>query len=53
MERGSVTPIDTSRNSRELPGANLGVLRGHNDALVYVKPSIKVAMREQHKAARA
>ncbi|MHC6628143.1 ROK family transcriptional regulator [Streptomyces globosus] len=34
MERGSVTPIDTSRNSRELPGANLGVLRGHNDALV-------------------
>ncbi|MEV4196190.1 ROK family transcriptional regulator, partial [Streptomyces toxytricini] len=35
MERGSVTPTDTSRSSRDpLPGANLGALRGHNDALV-------------------
>ncbi|CAL9445113.1 hypothetical protein SUDANB120_02324 [Streptomyces sp. enrichment culture] len=35
MERGSVTPDDTSRSSRDpLPGANLGALRGHNDALV-------------------
>jgi large subunit ribosomal protein L3 len=29
-----------------------GAIPGHNDAIVYVKPSIKLAMREQHKAAR-
>lgn len=26
-----------------------GAIPGHNDGIVYVKPSIKVAMREQHK----
>ncbi|GEN12395.1 50S ribosomal protein L3 [Myxococcus fulvus] len=29
-----------------------GAVPGHNNAIVYVRPSIKVAMREQHKAAR-
>ena len=29
-----------------------GAVPGHNEAVVYVRPSIKVAMREQHKAAR-
>lgn len=30
-----------------------GAVPGHNDGIVIVRPSIKVAMREQHKAARA
>lgn len=30
-----------------------GAVPGHNDGLVIVRPSIKVAMREQHKAARS
>jgi large subunit ribosomal protein L3 len=30
-----------------------GAVPGHNEAIVYVKPSIKLALREQHKAARA
>jgi large subunit ribosomal protein L3 len=29
-----------------------GAIPGHNDGIVYVKPAIKSAMREQHKAAR-
>jgi large subunit ribosomal protein L3 len=29
-----------------------GAIPGHNDAVVYVKPSIKKALRDQHKAAR-
>lgn len=29
-----------------------GAVAGHNNAVVYVRPSIKVAMRAQHKAAR-
>lgn len=29
-----------------------GAVPGHNDAIVYVRPAIKLAMREQHKAAR-
>jgi large subunit ribosomal protein L3 len=29
-----------------------GAVPGHNDAIVYVRPSIKLAMREAHKAAR-
>jgi large subunit ribosomal protein L3 len=29
-----------------------GAVPGHNNAVVYVRPSIKVAMRAQHKAAR-
>jgi len=30
-----------------------GAVPGHNDSIIVVRPSIKVAMREQHKAARA
>lgn len=30
-----------------------GTIPGHNDGIVYIRPSIKVAMREQHKAARS
>ncbi|MFY0523168.1 50S ribosomal protein L3 [Archangium gephyra] len=30
-----------------------GTVAGHNDGIVIVRPSIKVALREQHKAARA
>lgn len=30
-----------------------GTVAGHNDGIVIIRPSIKVAMREQHKAARA
>jgi large subunit ribosomal protein L3 len=29
-----------------------GAIPGHNEAIVYVKPAIKVALREQHKAAK-
>ncbi|NTX08188.1 50S ribosomal protein L3 [Myxococcus sp. CA051A] len=29
-----------------------GAVPGHNNAIVFLRPSIKVAMREQHKAAR-
>ncbi len=30
-----------------------GAVPGHNDAIVYVRPSIKLAMRTQHKAGRS
>lgn len=30
-----------------------GAIPGHNDGIIYVRPSIKLALREQHKAARA
>jgi large subunit ribosomal protein L3 len=30
-----------------------GTIPGHNDGIVYIRPSIKLAMREQHKAARS
>jgi large subunit ribosomal protein L3 len=30
-----------------------GAVPGHNDSIIVVRPSIKVAMREQHKASRA
>jgi large subunit ribosomal protein L3 len=30
-----------------------GAVPGHAEAIVYVKPSVKVSLREQHKAARA
>ncbi len=45
----TVVDVDTEKGLLLIKGA----LPGHNDALVYVKPSIKSAMREQHKAARA
>ncbi len=45
----TVVDVDTEKGLLLIKGA----LPGHNDALVYVKPSIKVALREKHKAARA
>ncbi|MBU8897412.1 50S ribosomal protein L3 [Corallococcus sp. H22C18031201] len=44
----SVVAVDVEKGLVLVKGA----VPGHNDAIVYVRPSIKVAMREQHKAAR-
>jgi large subunit ribosomal protein L3 len=30
-----------------------GGVAGHNNAIVYIRPSVKVALREQHAAARS
>lgn len=44
----TVVDVDTDKGLLLVKGA----IPGHNDAIVYVRPSIKVSMREQHKAAR-
>jgi large subunit ribosomal protein L3 len=44
----TVVDVDTEKGLLLVKGA----VPGHNDAIVYVRPSIKLAMREQHKAAR-
>jgi len=44
----TVVDVDVEKNLILVKGA----IPGHNDGIVLIKPSIKVAMREQHKAAK-
>lgn len=44
----TVVDVDTEKGLLLVKGA----VPGHNDAIVYVRPAIKLALREQHKAAR-
>jgi large subunit ribosomal protein L3 len=43
-----VVDVDVEKNLILVKGA----IPGHNDGIVYIRPSIKAAMREQHKAAK-
>ncbi|MFP2931198.1 50S ribosomal protein L3 [Pyxidicoccus sp. 3LG] len=45
----SVVSVDVEKGLVLVKGA----VPGHKDGLVYIRPSIKVALREQHKAARS
>ena len=45
----TVADVDTGKNLILIKGA----VPGHNNAVVYIKPSIKKALREQHAAAKA
>ena len=45
----TIVDVDTDKGLLLVKGA----IPGHNDALVVVRPSIKLALREQHKAARS
>jgi large subunit ribosomal protein L3 len=45
----TVVDVDTDKGLLLVKGA----VPGHNNGIVYVRPSVKVALREQHKAARA
>lgn len=44
----TIVDVDTEKNLILVKGA----IPGHNDGIVYVRPAIKVAMREQHKAGK-
>ncbi len=44
----TIVDVDTDKGLLLVKGA----IPGHNDAIVYVRPSIKVATRAEHKAAR-
>ncbi len=44
----SVVDVDVEKGLLLIKGA----IPGHNDGIIYVRPSIKVALRAQHKAAR-
>lgn len=44
----SVVDVDVEKGLLLIKGA----VPGHNDGIIYVRPSIKVALRAQHKAAR-
>lgn len=43
-----VVDVDAEKNLLLIKGA----IPGHNDGIVYVRPSVKVALRAQHKAAK-